>query len=156
MRSASSIARAAWTPVGSGALMWKASEVSAPPATVPYGRAPRAWACAADSTTSTTAPSPNTNPSRSASNGRLACAGASLRSDSGPISASPANIARAIPASVPPATTTSASPPRISRRASSTAAVPLAQASALAVTGPCAPRSIATSQAAMLRIVEGT
>ena len=52
--------------------------------------------------------------------------------------------------------TTSASPPAISRRASSRAAVPLAQASALALTGPWTPRSMATSQAAMLRIVEGT
>ena len=70
--------------------------------------------------------------------------------------ARPANIAAEIPASVPPATTTSASPARISRRASSNAALPLAHASALAVTGPWAPRSIATSQAGMFGIVEGT
>jgi hypothetical protein len=103
-----------------------------------------------------TAPSPNTNPSRSASNGRLASVGASLRSDRGPITDSPANIASLIAASVPPAMTTSASPLKISRRASSSAAVPLAQASADALTGPWVLRSIATSHAAMLRIVEAT
>ena len=79
-----------------------------------------------------------------------------MRSDRGPMSARPANIDREIPASVPPAMTTSASPPMMRRRASSSAAVPLAQASAEALTGPCTPRSIATSHAAMLRMVEGT
>ena len=34
--------------------------------------------------------------------------------------------------------------------------MPLAQASALAVTGPCTPRSMATSQAAMLGMTEDT
>ncbi len=70
--------------------------------------------------------------------------------------ARPANIAAEIPASAPPAMITSASPEMIRRRASSSEALPLAHASALAVTGPCAPRSIATSQAGMFGIVEGT
>ena len=68
----------------------------------------------------------------------------------------PANMAGVIAASVPPQMTTSASPARISRRASSSAYAPLAQASALALTGPCAPTSMATSQAGMLVREEGT
>ena len=49
--------------------MWNASPVSAPPATSARIGAPRASACSAASTTSTPAASPNTKPSRSASNG---------------------------------------------------------------------------------------
>jgi 3-oxoacyl-(acyl-carrier-protein) synthase len=85
--------------------MWKASAVRAPPLTVPYTRAPRAAANSADSTTNTTAPSPKTNPSRSASKGRDASAGLSLFSDSGPMFASPAITTGEIAASVPPAIT---------------------------------------------------
>ena len=70
--------------------------------------------------------------------------------------ASPANITGVMPASVPPAITTSASSAKMRRRASSSAALPLAQASALAVTGPCRCRSIETSQAGMFGIISGT
>jgi hypothetical protein len=47
------IARAWPRPVGSGALMWNASAVSAPPMTSAIGVAPRASACASDSTITT-------------------------------------------------------------------------------------------------------
>ncbi len=149
-------AAVACAPVGSGAVTWNASLVRAPPASRAYGVTPRARACTARSRTRQTAPSPNTNPSRSRSNGRLARSGSSLRRDSGPMLDRPASMTGAIPASEPPATTTSASPESSSRCASSRAALPLAQASAPAVTGPRRPSAIATSQAAMFGITDDT
>lgn len=130
--------------------------MSAPPLISVYGRAPRAAAWAADSTTKTTAPSPKTKPSRSASNGRPARSGASLRVESAPMVLSPVNITGVMAESVPPATTTSASPARTVRRASSRAWMPLAQARAEALTGPCVARSMATSQAGMFGMTEET
>src|SRR5699024_6759808 len=117
---------------------------------------PRARACAKRSITITTAPSPKTNPSRSASKGRLACSGASLWVDSARMALSPLNIAGVIEASVPPTMTTSASSASSSRRASKSAYAPLAQARALAFTGPWMPWSIAISQAGIFVSEEGT
>ena len=59
-------------------------------------------------------------------------------------------------ASLPPAKTTSASPPRIRCRASMKAVIELAQAATEARTGPCSPSSIETWQAAMFGAIVGT
>ena len=56
------------------------------------------------------APSPSTNPSRSASNGREARSGSSLRCESVRACTNPATVMPVMQASAPPAITTSASP----------------------------------------------
>ncbi len=59
-------------------------------------------------------------------------------------------------ASVPPATTTSASPRSIIRIPSPIACAPVAQADAIEKPGPCRPRRIATAPAAAFGIIIGT
>ena len=63
---------------------------------------------------------------------------------------------RVIPASVPPATTTSASPAESAAGPRTTRGCRSRRRARWRSTGPCRPRSIATSQAAMLGIVEAT
>src|SRR5438105_4829569 len=86
-----------------------------------------------------------TNPSRSASNGRLAFCGWSLRADSARMLIKPAKITGRMLASVPPATMTSASSRSTVLNASPTAWLPVAHALATAMFGPSAPMAIATS-----------
>jgi hypothetical protein len=63
----------------------------------------------------TPAPSPRTKPSRSASKGRLAVSGESLRVESAFMLANPAMVRGVTVASVPPVIITSASPPWMRR-----------------------------------------
>ena len=112
------IALAAPRPVGSGAEMWYASEVSDAPTISARIVAPRACACAADSMTITPAPSAKTKPSRVRSNGRDAPGGSSLRFESAVMFASAAKAIGRSGASEPPARTTSHSPDAMSRSAS--------------------------------------
>src|SRR5688500_9447589 len=123
-------------PEGSGALIWKASPVRAPPAISPMMLAPRASACSTASTTRMPAASPNTKPSRPASNGREAFSGSSFRFERAPMLASAAKATGRIADSVPPAMTTSTSPCSIMRCASMKACTPEAQAATLVITGP--------------------
>ena len=136
-------------PVGSGAEMWNASAVSAPPMTSAIGVAPRSSACSADSTTTTPAPSPSTKPSRVASNGRDAVSGESLRFDRAPMLASAATPIDHTGASEPPASTTSHSPVAISRSASWNAMTDVAHAATCVITGPVRPYSIDSMQPAI-------
>ena len=143
------MARAWPRPVGSGAEMWNASAVSAPPSTSAIGVAPRRSACSADSTTTTPAPSPSTKPSRVASNGRDAVSGESLRFESAPMFDSAASPIGHTGASEPPARTTSHSPVAMSRSASWKAMTDVAQAATWVMTGPVSPYSIDSRQAPM-------
>ena len=79
------------------------------------------------------APSPSTNPSRSASNGRDARSGSSLRCESVRACTNPATVMPVMQASAPPAITTSASPARSIRTAQASASAPDAHAD----TGEC-------------------
>ncbi len=72
--------------------------------------APRASATSSASSTTIPQPSPNTNPSRPASNGRLAVSGLSLRNDTAFIEAKPAIVSGVTDDSVPPLIITSATP----------------------------------------------
>ncbi len=136
--------------------MWNASPVRAPPTISAKTVAPRASACAAASTTSTPAASPNTKPSRSASNGRDAASGSSLRFESAPMFASAAKLTGRIALSVPPATTTSTSPCSMRRWASTKAWTPAAQAATEVMTGPRIPFWMLIWQAAMEGDIIGT
>ena len=127
--------------------MWKASAVSAPPMTSAIGVAPRSRAWASDSTTTTPPPSPRTNPSRVASNGRDAVSGESLRLDRAPMFGSAATPIGQTGASEPPVRTTSHSPDRMSRSASWNAMTDVAQAATWVMTGPVSPYSIDSSAA---------
>ena len=89
-----------------------------------------------------------TNPSRSSSNGREACAGSSLRVLIARITLNAAYVIGASGASEPPASITSARPSRIACSASPTAIVPEAQLIALVELGPVNPNSIAMLQLA--------
>ena len=149
MRIALVIARAWPRPVGSGAEMWNASAVSAPPRTSAIGVAPRLSACSALSTTITPAPSPSTNPSRVRSNGREAVSGESFRFESAVMFASAATPIGQIGASVPPVRTTSASPVAMSRSASWNAMTDVAQAATCVMTGPVSLYSIESMQPAI-------
>ena len=149
LRSALTMARAWPRPVGSGAEMWNASAVSAPPRTSAIGVAPRRSACSADSMTTTPAPSPRTKPSRVASNGREAVSGESLRFDSAVMFESAATPIGRIGASEPPVSTTSHSPVAMSRSASWNAITEVAQAATCVMTGPVRPYSIDSMQAAI-------
>jgi hypothetical protein len=122
------IARICPTPDGSGPVMWWASEVMPKPASRPRTRAPRPAAKSARSRIMMPAPSPSTKPSRSTSNGREARSGSSFRFDKVRAWANPAIVSGVIAASAPPASTTSASPDRISRTAIASASAPEAQA----------------------------
>ena len=73
-------------------------------------------------------PSPITNPSRVASNGREARGGCSSSAARPRIAQNPARISGWMHASVPPAITASASPRRMSSAPSPTACEPVAQA----------------------------
>src|SRR6185437_1756052 len=83
--------------------------------------APRFRACSNSSSTTAAEPSPITNPSRVASNGRDAVAGSSLRSDSAFMLAKPLMAMGDTVASAPPAIMRSASPYWMVRYASPTA-----------------------------------
>jgi len=101
--------------------------------------ASRDLAYSSDSNTNIPDPSPITNPSRSASKGRLAVFGSSLRVDNAPITLIPATANGMIAASDPPARTTSACPRLIISADSPTALVPVAQAVTTAMFGPRTP-----------------
>ncbi len=146
LRMAFVIARAWPRPVGSGAEMWNASAVTAPPRISAIGVAPRFNACSALSTTQTPAPSPKTNPSRVASNGRDAVSGESFRFESAVMFESAATPIGTIGASEPPARTTSHSPVAMSRRASWKAMTEVAHAATCVMTGPVRPYSIDSRQ----------
>ena len=113
------------------------------------GVAPRRSACSADSTTTTPAPSPRTNPSRVASNGRDAVSGESLRFERAPMLASAATPIGTTGASEPPATTTSHSPVRMRRSASWNAMTDVAHAATWVITGPVSLYSIDSMHAAI-------
>ena len=85
------------------------------------------------------APSPTTKPSRSASKGRLARAGSSLRVESAFMAANPPMPMGVIAASEPPQIITSASPRSMMRKESPTACAEAEQAVAVAEFGPRAP-----------------
>ena len=85
------------------------------------------------------APSEGTNPSRSASKGRLAFSGSSFRVLRARMTANPANPNWLIPASAPPASTTSANPFRRAVNASPKAWFEAAQAVVAVELYPLAP-----------------
>ena len=85
------------------------------------------------------APSPTTNPSRSASKGRLARSGSSLRVESARMAANPPMPIGVTAASEPPAIITSASQRWMILNASPTACAEAEQAVAVAEFGPFAP-----------------
>ncbi len=93
-------------------------------------------ACSYSSRISVAAPSAITKPSRSASNGRLAPSGSSLRVLTALAEAKPATANSQIPASVPPATMTSASSRRMISAASPMALAEAAQAVTVQLFGP--------------------
>ena len=103
----------------------------------------------------TPAPSPMTKPSRSRSNGRLACSGSSLRVDSARIAAKPPTPIGVIAASEPPAIITSASLRRMISKASPMACADAEQAVQVAEFGPLALKRIETWPAARLMIEAG-
>ena len=78
------------------------------------------------------APSPITKPSRAASNGRLAPWGSSLRVESAFMLPKPPSPTSVMDASVPPATTVSASPALITIQASPMALLDVAHAETVA------------------------
>ena len=98
--------------------------------------APRARACSYSSKTTTPAPSPNTKPSRSLSQGREAVAGSSLRVDRARAAAKPPTPRAEMVDSEPPATITSASPYWIKRAARPMLCKPVVQAVTAATLGP--------------------
>ena len=99
------------------------------------------------------APSPSTKPSRSLSNGRLACAGSSLRVDSAFIAANPPMPSGVIAASAPPAIIASVSPMRIDFTASPMACADVEHADTGDQFGPLHPYLMVTSPGAMLMII---
>ncbi len=103
----------------------------------------------------TPAPSPITKPSRSASNGRLARRGSSLRVDSARIAAKPPTPIGVIAASDPPAIITSASSRRMISNASPMACADAEQAVHVAEFGPLALNRMETWPAARLMMEAG-
>src|SRR5579875_251864 len=101
------------------------------------------------------APSPMTKPSRPASNGRHARAGASLRVLSAFMEQNPARLSGVIAASEPPQIMASASPCWMMRAASPTAWPPVAHADTTEKLGPRAPTCMLTAPDAMLMIIIG-
>jgi hypothetical protein len=90
------------------------------------------------SRTTTPAPSPMTKPSRSRSNGRLACSGQSFQLVAKLLALANPAIARGwMQDSAPPATMTLASPNWIIRAASPMLCAPVVQAVVAAWLGPC-------------------
>ena len=107
---------AAPAPPCDGAVMWNASRVHAVAGDLAVDpRAARDGPVVRARARGTPAPSPITKPSRSASNGRDACSGSSLRLLSAPMRANAATAGAMMRASVPPAITTSTVSSRISR-----------------------------------------
>src|SRR5690606_5470096 len=102
------------------------------------------------------APSPMTNPSRSASKGLDALSGSWLRVDRARMAQNPAKASGTKAASVPPVIMTSASPNWRIRKASPMALAPEAQAVTRVVLGPRNPNWMAVWPAAMLAIIMGT
>ena len=156
LRSAARMARSAPAPVGSGAVMWYASQPTAPPASSQMIVAPRARACSSVSSTRIAAPSEATKPVRSRSKGRETAVGSPSAVDSAPALASEEMRYGPRMASVPPARTTSTSPRRSRCMPSTSAMAPAAQAPTPAVTGPVTPRRMAVLAAAMLADTRGT
>ena len=101
------------------------------------------------------APSLHTNPSRSASNGREAFSGSSLRVDMAFMAQKPAMVRGTIMASAPPAIMTSASPRWMIRWASPRAWLPVAHAVTTEEFGPLAPKRMDTRPEAMLMMSMG-
>src|SRR5437879_5700026 len=130
--------------------MWKELQRLAYPAIPQYTCALRRRACSASSTTSTAAPSPITNPSLLASNGREACSGSLLRAEVALIASKQAMVIGEMGASVAPAITTSASPSSTSWWAWPTASIPDVQPVEMTAAGPWAPNRTATSAAMLL------
>src|SRR5262245_4095451 len=118
-------------------------------------RASRRRACSSDSRMRMPPPSPHTKPSRPASNGREAFWGSSLRVDMAFIEQNPAMVSGTTMASAPPAIITSASLRWMSRNASPSAWLPVAQAVTTAEFGPLAPKRIETRPDAMLMMSIG-
>src|SRR3989338_4048360 len=85
------------------------------------------------------APSPNTNPSRSLSQGRLAFSGSSLRVESARMAANPPKPSGLVAISAPPTNMTSASPDIINRAPKAMLCAPVVQAVTNEILGPCQP-----------------
>ncbi len=115
--------------------------------------APRAMACSRSSRTRVAAPSPMMNPSRSRSNGRLACSGSSLRNDRAREDEKLAMATSTMPASVPPAIMTSAWLRRMISAASPMAFADAAHAVTVQVLGPKRLNSIETTPPAMFEMI---
>jgi len=113
-----------------------ASALAAPPRNRASTPAPRAAAPSDRSSTSAAAPSPSTNPSRSASKGRLARAPRSLRVESAPRLAKPLSVVPASGMSAPPATAQSMRPSRMASSAVRSAVAPEEQAVFTVIAGP--------------------
>ena len=139
------MARAAPVPAGSGSVRCPASQVLAWPMTSAWMRAPRASACSRSSSTRMPAPSPITNPSRSASNGREASGDGRSVVLSAPSWRYPATSNGVRGASAPPASTRSARPSRMSWRPAPIASVPAAQAVPVTPVGPRTSSVLATA-----------
>ena len=118
--------------------------------------ASRLVACSRLSTTRTPAASASTKPSRSASKGRLAREGSSLRRERARIESKAASPMRVTGASAPPASMTSASPRRMIAAASPSAWPAVAQALATAKFVPFAPVWMAIMPASMSGSIIGT
>src|ERR1700704_744172 len=145
------IACPACSPFGSGATMWKPSEVTLAPMILARISAPRALACSSVSITKRAPPSPNTNPLRSLSNGRHAPAGSSLVVDNTiRICANPALGTASILDSTPPQIAMSASPSTMLRHACAIPSDPDAHAETGVMTPALAPRSSPTAAAGEL------
>ena len=99
------------------------------------------------------AASPITKPSRSASKGRDAASGSSLRREIARIAPKPAMLTVVTGASVPPQIITSARPRRIASRPSPIAMLEAAQAVHWESSGPRVPSSIETQPAARLGMI---
>src|SRR6185312_7380744 len=136
--SAASTAAAAPAPVGSGAVMWWASQDEPAPASTASGSAPRASARSSGSSTRTAAPSPNDIPARSARNGRQGASSTERRA------LNPAYVSWHRE-SEPPAIATSTNPERTAASAAPSARAPEAQAEEKVATGPVAPSWRATA-----------
>ena len=101
------------------------------------------------------APSPRMKPSRSASKGREARCGSSLRLERAPAAAKPATPMGTMEASAPPATIALTSPRLIISAHSPMASAPLEQAETVQKFGPLAPRRMERCPEAMSAIIIG-
>src|SRR3954471_22460246 len=103
----------------------------------------------------TPAPSPMMKPSRSLSNGRLACEGSALRVDSARNWPNPLRLIGVIAASDPPAIIADASPRLMISNDSPMACAEAEQAVQVARFGPFAPNRIETCPEARLMMADG-